>query len=87
MRQEFVEKEVKARRDEAIETNNKMKRIMKSWMGLSIEDCFFEWKNMVSRQKKQRGKDKRAKNKVEKIEYESELARLDYARKEVRYAD
>lgn len=62
---DFIAKEIESRKTTAIETNKKLKTILDAWIGLTIEDVFIAWKNIVFELKIQRIKDEN-KQQIEK---------------------
>lgn len=57
VRNDFISKEIDGRRKKAIETNEKLKMVLDAWLGLTIEDVFIAWKNIVNKLRIQRIKD------------------------------
>jgi len=84
LREKFIEKEAEERRSTILENNRKMKLIMSGWLGLSMEEVFLEWKQIVKDRKKQRLRDEKKRNKHERLNYEDQLAKLHFAETEVK---
>ena len=84
LRQEYIQNKCEEKRSFAIEMNKKMKVVLENWMGLSLEDLFYEWKMMTIKNKLQKEKRKKKENKLSRIEYEKEIMRHSLASNEVR---
>ena len=84
LRQEYIQNKCEEKRSFAIEMNKKMRVVLENWMGLSLEDLFYEWKMMTIKNKLQKEKRKKKENKLSRIEYEKEIMRHSLASNEVR---
>ena len=79
-----MEKEKEDKRIEVTKMNNKIRRVLASWMGLSSEDVFQRWKYVTKKEKWRRRKDEIERIKQARLKYESELAKYQIANEEVR---
>ena len=85
LRCEYINEEGNKRQLMVEEMNRKMKKIMSSWLGLSIEEVFIEWKKITNRAVRRKRRDERAKHKSARMKYEGEIAILEKAKSEVRF--
>ena len=63
--------------------NKKVRRIMKSWMGLSTDDSFKAWRKCVKVKKKRNRREERAKLREERLRYEDQVAKYELSKVEV----
>lgn len=83
LRKEYVNTEIDKRRKAAEETNRKMKAILSSWLGMSTEEAFFGWKEGIQEAKRGRKRDAKAQMRADRLKYESNLALLEYAKRQI----
>ena len=83
LRKEYINTEIDKRRKAAEETNRKLKTILLSWLGMSTEEAFFGWKEGIQEAKRGRMRDTKAKMRADRLQYESDLALLEYAKRQM----
>lgn len=83
LRKEYINTEIDKRRKAAEETNRKMKTILSSWLGMSTEEAFFGWKEGIQEAKLGRKRDIKAQMRADRLQYESDLALLEYAKRQM----
>lgn len=80
---QYVQEEMTKSRGNVIEGNNKVRWIIKNWMGLSTNDAFRGWRECVAASRKRKRMEQRAQMKEERLRFEDELARYEMERIEV----
>jgi len=84
IRNEFLANETNTRRSKAIETNEKMKKVMDAWLGNTTETIFREYKKVVEGIKLERDKLMNIREKEHERLKQEKLEQLLMAKKEVR---
>eukprot|EP00814_Leptocylindrus_danicus_P006489 CAMPEP_0116031780 /NCGR_PEP_ID=MMETSP0321-20121206/17760_1 /TAXON_ID=163516 /ORGANISM="Leptocylindrus danicus var. danicus, Strain B650" /LENGTH=791 /DNA_ID=CAMNT_0003507055 /DNA_START=267 /DNA_END=2639 /DNA_ORIENTATION=- len=83
LQRHYVDFQIQRSKKVAHETNTKMRKIMKSWMGLGLEDAFLQWKIWVKHQIERRKRDAIVRQQQMQLEFEDKQAQLAYAHDEV----
>jgi len=78
LRAEYISTEVDKRRKAAEEINRKMETILRNWLGISTEEAFFGWKEAIQEAKRENRSDIKARMRANRLQYESDLALLEY---------
>lgn len=84
LQKQYVAIEKKNRRITIGNMHEKMSLVMKSWLGLSMEETFFGWKQVTKERFLRLYKDESEENRNLRLLYESEAARFKYAEAQVR---
>jgi hypothetical protein len=71
---EYIDQEVAKGTAKVMEENEKVRRIMKKWVGNSASDAFQGWRDVVQASKKQRRGKARARLRQERRNYENDVA-------------
>ena len=58
-------------------------QILSSWLGVSTEEAFFGWKEGIQEAKCGRKRDIKAQMRADRLQYESDLALLEYAKRQM----
>ena len=83
LRAEYIDTETDKRRKAAEESNRKMKTVLKSWIGMNTEEAFDGWREAIRKAKRGKRKDIKAQMIADRLKYESDLALLEYAKREL----
>lgn len=84
-RREYIQEEGQKRKEAVLEMNKRLKLIMKSWLGLSMEQVFHEWRNSIEEMKERRSLDREKEYASQMLKYEEQKSILDLAKKEVTF--
>ena len=80
----FVNHKVSICRENAIETNTKMRKVLRGWMGIGLEQAFKEWGKLAIKNAHQRERDKQEKIKLREHEIEDKQFQHKLKLKELR---
>ncbi len=80
LKRQYVDREKYRARKKVKSEHAKLKKIMTSWTGLGLRDTYREWKVWTKHRVKQRRRDVRKKNREDRLQYEQEMANLDFAK-------
>lgn len=77
IKKEYIDQEVDKRKKIVTEANNKIKFIMKSWIGLSIDDAFRGWQRCVKETKHKNRTEQKGYLRKERLRYEDGVAKYE----------
>ena len=85
IRREYIDQEVKTKVISVKQENEHVKRMMKKWVGNTVEDIFGGWRKLVRLSSKQRRQKARARLREERRHYENDIAAYEMKNLQVRY--
>jgi len=84
IKQEYINDNVAKNTRQVLEDNRKIRWIMKSWMGLSVDDAFRGWLRCVKKTKQRKRQEDRSKLKQLRLSYEESVAKYEQKKLEHR---
>jgi hypothetical protein len=83
IRNDFITKEIESSRSIAVENNNKLKMVLNAWVGLTAEEIFNDWKQIVIERKTKGTNDDKTQQLEQMRIYEEGVEKKMMATKEV----
>ncbi|KAL7470558.1 hypothetical protein ACHAXS_010818 [Conticribra weissflogii] len=77
IKREYIDHQVAKNTRKVLEDNRKIVWILKSWMGLSVDDAFRGWRQCVKKSKQRRRREDKLKLKQLRLDYEESVAKYE----------
>ncbi|KAL9182757.1 hypothetical protein ACHAXT_004036 [Thalassiosira profunda] len=92
VRAEYIDGQVSARQQQVLEGNRTVRWIMKSWLGVTTDQVFQCWRNIVEQSKRADRREARRRLREERLRYEDAMAaynleQIEFAKWEQRWDD
>ncbi len=83
IKREYIDHRVAKNTRKVLEDNRKIVWILKSWMGLGVDDAFRGWRQCVKKSKQRRRREDKLKLKQLRLDYEESVAKYEQKMLEV----